>query len=344
MNPQSRKLSVMFSTGLLLVLADPAARVPPHWPPIPRQPQPAIARDRRGERLHAHQSANAAVTLTELRGKVWIADIIFTRCTGPCLKMTRQMKELQDALPATTYQARHAYNRPGFRHAASVGEVCRAFRCGHQPLDVPDRNQKGTWHIGWRQFETFTVEIKPDDANQKTTCSFTARFLSWWTTGAAARVFETGGEGVNWQTEKQRILAAVKQLNANHDFHRPSHRQRQPERFERHPPHDGYIFIRRGNKIAHRNCMVSALITSSAFLACYSTTTFDAAGLWRRAHRFLNPAWFRPIYLTLLFTHLIGAFLIVPLVLMTVSRAIKQRFDLHKKIARWTWPIWITCP
>ena len=49
----------------------------------------------------------------------------------------------------------------------------------------------------------------------------------------------------------------------------------------------------------------------------------------------------RPIYLTLLFTHLIGAFLIVPLVLMTVSRAVKQRFELHKKIARWTWPIWM---
>ena len=42
----------------------------------------------------------SVVSLADLRGRVWIADIIFTRCPGPCLKMTRQMKELQDALPA----------------------------------------------------------------------------------------------------------------------------------------------------------------------------------------------------------------------------------------------------
>jgi uncharacterized membrane protein YozB (DUF420 family) len=104
----------------------------------------------------------------------------------------------------------------------------------------------------------------------------------------------------------------------------------------------GYIFIRRGNKIAHRNCMVSALVTSSAFLGCYLYYHFRMQQVYGEAHtKFLNPAWFRPIYIALLFTHLIGAFLIVPLVLMTVSRAIKQRFELHKKIARWTWPIWM---
>src|SRR6266487_6271797 len=41
-----------------------------------------------------------AVSLTNLRGQVWVADVIFTRCAGPCLKMSRQMKDLQDALPA----------------------------------------------------------------------------------------------------------------------------------------------------------------------------------------------------------------------------------------------------
>jgi uncharacterized membrane protein YozB (DUF420 family) len=56
---------------------------------------------------------------------------------------------------------------------------------------------------------------------------------------------------------------------------------------------------------------------------------------------FLEPAWFRPIYLTILFTHLIGAFAIVPLVLITVTRALRERFDRHKAIARWTLPIWL---
>jgi uncharacterized membrane protein YozB (DUF420 family) len=56
---------------------------------------------------------------------------------------------------------------------------------------------------------------------------------------------------------------------------------------------------------------------------------------------FLNPAWFRPIYLTILATHTILAIAIVPLILMTLWRAKKQNFEAHRKIARWTWPLWL---
>ena len=57
--------------------------------------------------------------------------------------------------------------------------------------------------------------------------------------------------------------------------------------------------------------------------------------------RFTDPQWFRPFYLALLLTHVVLAVVIVPLVLMTLSRAFKRRFEAHKKIARWTWPIWM---
>jgi uncharacterized membrane protein YozB (DUF420 family) len=99
----------------------------------------------------------------------------------------------------------------------------------------------------------------------------------------------------------------------------------------------GYVFIRRGNKIAHRNCMVSAFITSTIFLVCYLTYHFTVKAITR----FREPEWFRPIYLCILVSHLILAMVIVPLVLMTLNRAVKQRFDLHKRIARWTWPLWM---
>jgi uncharacterized membrane protein YozB (DUF420 family) len=104
----------------------------------------------------------------------------------------------------------------------------------------------------------------------------------------------------------------------------------------------GYLFIKRGNKTAHRNCMIGALVTSTAFLACYLYYHYQMKQAYGEAHtRFLDPAWFRPIYLAILFTHLVGAIAIVPLVLMTVSRALRQKFERHKKIARWTWPIWM---
>ncbi len=104
----------------------------------------------------------------------------------------------------------------------------------------------------------------------------------------------------------------------------------------------GFFFIKCGNKIAHRNCMITAFCTSVVFLGCYLTYhTWLAVVLHQGPTRFLNPAWFRPIYLTILTTHTILAAAIVPLILVTLNRARKQQFEAHKKIARWTWPLWI---
>jgi uncharacterized membrane protein YozB (DUF420 family) len=98
----------------------------------------------------------------------------------------------------------------------------------------------------------------------------------------------------------------------------------------------GYVFIRRGNIPAHRNCMITAFSTSVIFLGCYLTYHIRVKTLTH----FAEPAWFRPIYLTILLTHTVLAVVIVPLILITLSRAAKQRFVAHKQIARWTLPLW----
>jgi uncharacterized membrane protein YozB (DUF420 family) len=88
--------------------------------------------------------------------------------------------------------------------------------------------------------------------------------------------------------------------------------------------------------------MIAAFITSTLFLACYLTYHgYLAYYLHRGPTRFLNPAWFRPIYLTILGTHTLLAVVIVPMVLLSLSRALKQNYELHRKIARWTWPLWM---
>jgi uncharacterized membrane protein YozB (DUF420 family) len=99
----------------------------------------------------------------------------------------------------------------------------------------------------------------------------------------------------------------------------------------------GYIFIRRKNQTAHRNCMMAAFVTSIVFLICYLTYHLNV----QTVTRFRNPAWFRPVYLVILLTHTVLAIVIVPLILVTLYRAWRQRFDPHKKIARWTWPLWM---
>ncbi|MFZ0829134.1 MAG: DUF420 domain-containing protein [Verrucomicrobiia bacterium] len=104
----------------------------------------------------------------------------------------------------------------------------------------------------------------------------------------------------------------------------------------------GYIFIRLKNKIAHRNCMIAAFAASVVFLVCYLTYhTWLGVVLHRGPTRFLEPQWFRPYYLVILLTHTVLAVVIVPLILVTLNRARWQNFEAHKKLARWTWPLWM---
>lgn len=98
----------------------------------------------------------------------------------------------------------------------------------------------------------------------------------------------------------------------------------------------GYVFIRRQRQVAHRNCMIGAVISSALFLTCYLIYHYNAG---RTVFR--DPAWFRPIYLAILLTHTILAVVIVPMVLMTLYRAVRRQFEAHKRISRWTWPIWM---
>jgi putative membrane protein len=104
----------------------------------------------------------------------------------------------------------------------------------------------------------------------------------------------------------------------------------------------GFVFIKRKNIKAHRNCMIAAFVTSTIFLVCYLTYhTYLGVVLHRGPTKFVEPASVRPIYLAILYTHLVLAVVIVPMIFMTLSRGLKARYELHKKIARWTWPLWM---
>jgi putative membrane protein len=98
----------------------------------------------------------------------------------------------------------------------------------------------------------------------------------------------------------------------------------------------GYIHIKKGRQNAHRNCMVAALVTSSLFLTCYLIYHYNTGRT-----TFQDPQWFRPYYLLLLLTHTVLAVAIVPMVAVTVIHALRKKWDSHKRLARWTWPIWM---
>jgi putative membrane protein len=98
----------------------------------------------------------------------------------------------------------------------------------------------------------------------------------------------------------------------------------------------GYVFIRRKNIRAHRACMVSAVGTSTLFLICYLTYHY-----LHGVTRFAGQGKVRAVYLALLTSHTVLAGLLVPLVLMTVYRAWRGAIDRHRRLARWTLPVWL---
>lgn len=100
----------------------------------------------------------------------------------------------------------------------------------------------------------------------------------------------------------------------------------------------GWTLIRTGRRVAHALCMASALVTSSAFLGCYLLYHWLKAG---HVTRFTHPGWPKALYFFILGTHTPLAIVALPLLALTVLPAIRQRFDAHKRMARWTLPVWL---
>jgi putative membrane protein len=101
----------------------------------------------------------------------------------------------------------------------------------------------------------------------------------------------------------------------------------------------GLILIKAGRREQHRNCMVAAFATSCVFLVLYLFHKFVVV---KGVHtRFPGPPSLLPWYLAMLFSHIALAIAVVPLALVTIHRGLGERFDQHRKVARWTWPIWM---
>lgn len=98
----------------------------------------------------------------------------------------------------------------------------------------------------------------------------------------------------------------------------------------------GWLLIRARRTAQHRRVMIAAFTTSSLFLASYLTYHAQVGSV-----RFTRYGFVRPFYFTILITHVTLAALVLPLAIVTLSRAVAAKFDKHRRIARWTLPIWM---
>ena len=98
----------------------------------------------------------------------------------------------------------------------------------------------------------------------------------------------------------------------------------------------GYIFIRRGQTQEHRLCRLAAFATSALFLASYLIYHFNVGSV-----AFTGQGTIRTVYFTILISHIILAIAILPMAIVTLLRALRGQLESHRRIARWTLPLWV---
>jgi uncharacterized membrane protein YozB (DUF420 family) len=97
-----------------------------------------------------------------------------------------------------------------------------------------------------------------------------------------------------------------------------------------------YIFIRNRQIERHRKTMIAAFVASSLFLVCYVVYHAQVGSV-----RFTRQGIVRPIYFSILITHVTLAAVVLPMAILTLSRGLQARYSQHRRIARWTFPIWM---
>ena len=155
-----------------------------------------------------------AVSLADLRGQVWVADIIFTRCPGPCLKMTKQMKALQDALPSgdkaklVTLTTDADFDTPPV-----LKTYAERFQADPQRWMFLTGTKQEVASLAIDSLKLTAIEKKPEERDSpQDLFVHSTIFVIADKRGQLRGVFETTGEGIDPQDVKQQILAAVARL------------------------------------------------------------------------------------------------------------------------------------
>jgi protein SCO1/2 len=179
-----------------------------------RAPRPALPVLEKISDFSLTNQNDGVVSLADLRGHVWVADIIFTRCPGPCLRMTRQMKELQDALPQDSqtrlvslttdsdYDTPEILKTYGIKNGQDTNRWM--FLTG---------TKKQINNLAVDSLKLSAVEKPPQDrVTPEDLWVHSTIFVVIDKHAQLRGIYQTGGEDVSWPAEKKKLLGAVRQL------------------------------------------------------------------------------------------------------------------------------------
>lgn len=280
------------------------------------------------------------VTRADLEGRVWVCDFFFTTCSGPCPRMSANMRELQDRLAGTdvllvSFSVDPAHDTP---------EVLREY------ADRLDADPARWWFLTGPEGEvdrlcldSFSLALSRIPRTPENVGFHVAHSTKFMVVDEAGRIrgYYEGedGSGLDLAAARARALERARLGTTRPDTPLPAVNA-SLNATAAVLLALGYAAIRRGRREAHKRLMVSATVVSAAFLACYLYYHFVVTAEVGPT-RFQGTGWTRGAYLALLLSHTLLAVVNLPMVLRTLWLAHRERWDAHRRLARWTFPIWM---
>ena len=179
---------------------------------VARSPRPPVF-GQVGDFTLTNQSGTA-VSRADWRGRVWVADVVFTRCASQCLRMSRQMKELQDALPPEgPVKLVSLTTDPDFDTPPVLTKYAERFGADTNRWMFLTGTKREIGDLAAGGLKLSAVEKKPGERESSDDLFVHSTiFVLVDKRGRLRGIFETGGEQVDWQAQKRKILATARQL------------------------------------------------------------------------------------------------------------------------------------
>jgi putative membrane protein len=287
--------------------------------------RPPVLRSLPDFALVAHDGSR--VSRERLSGRAFVADFIFTRCGGACPAMTSQMARLQKELPPGTGLVSFTVD-PVFDTPEVLARYAAAHGAGPGWLFVTGP-ESALHALATQGFKLAAMEVPPEERR-------------------------TGDDGPFLHSSKLVLVDGRGDIRGYYDSESAGARHRLVRDAAVVGPYGvlprlnaalnataavllafGYVAIRSGRRTAHRNCMLAALACSALFLTAYLSYHARVGSV-----RFPGEGLVRDAYLAILGTHTVLAAAVVPLILVAVWRALRGRFEVHRRVARWAFPVW----
>jgi protein SCO1/2/putative membrane protein len=273
------------------------------------------------------------VTRESLRGRVWIADFIFTICRGPCPAMSLQMKEMQADLPADIALVSFSVD-PVRDTPAVLKDYADQLKADHDRWRFLTGDKELIFTLAIQGFKSPTAD--PEKGSDQVIHS--TLFYLVDKRGRIVRYYS-----YDWMNPRE-SAATMEKLRSDARSLR--------DRFDVYgwlPTVNatlnatsavllliGLCLIKAKKISAHKACMISACLVSIAFLASYLVYHAEVGSV-----KYQGQGPIRTVYFSILISHTVLAVVIVPLVVMTLWRALRGSFEKHRAAARITLPIWL---